>query len=104
LEKLYIQSTIKYRQHTQNSIGAKGFDIGFVLKNFQKKQTLDKNIFQAKDFLEIFNDKLDKDTRFMLEEFVNLQNKSFFQKRKILLKYNLLKHGLIRNIGLFLKI
>jgi hypothetical protein len=98
------QSTIRYRQHTQNSIGAKGFDMGFVLKNFQKKQILDKNISQAKDFLEIFNDKLDKDTRFMLEEFVNLQNKSFFQKRKILLKYNLLKHGLIRNIGLFLKI
>lgn len=98
------QSTIKYRQHTQNSIGAKGFDIGFVLKNFQKKQTLDKNISQAKDFLEIFNDKLDKDTKFILEDFVNLQSKSFFQKRKILLKYNLLKHGLIRNIGLFIKI
>ena len=98
------QSTIKYRQHTQNSIGAKGFDIGFILKNFQKKQTLDKNISQAKDFLEIFNDKLDKDTKFMLEDFVNLQNKSFFQKRKILLKYNLLKHGFIRNIGLFIKI
>ena len=98
------QSTIKYRQHSQNTIGAKGFDMSFVLKNFQKKQTLDKNISQAKDFLEIFNDKLDKDTKFMLEDFVNLQNKSFFQKRKILLKYNLLKHGFIRNIGLFIKI
>lgn len=98
------QSTIKYRQHSQNTIGAKGFDISFILKNFQKKQTLDKNISQAKDFLQIFNDKLDKDTKFMLEDFVNLTNKSFFQKRNILLKYNLLKHGLIRNIGLFLKI
>lgn len=98
------KSTIKYRQHTQNSIGAKSFNISFVLKNFFKKQTLDKNISQASGFLEIYNDKLDKNTKYMLEEFVSLEKKSFFHKRKILLKYNLLKHGLIRNIGLFLKI
>lgn len=72
-------------------------------KEFSKK-TLDKNIFQDKCFLEIFKNKSYKDIKFMFEEFINLQSKCFFQKRKILLKYNLLKHGLIRNIGLFLKI
>ena len=98
------ESTMKYRQHSQNSIGAKKFNILFIFKNLFKKQTLEKNISQARDFLKIYNSKLDKNTEIMLKDFTNLEKKSFFQKRKILLKYNLLKHGVIRNIGLFFKI
>jgi len=40
----------------------------------------------------------------MLENFISIENKSFWQKRKILLKHKLLKQGLIRNIGLLAKI
>jgi hypothetical protein len=98
------EATIKYRQHTSNTIGAKGFDTTFVLKSISKKVSLGGNIFQAKVFLEQFIDELDDETIKMLQEFSTLEQKSWWQKRKILLKYKLLKQGFIRNAGLFLKI
>ena len=98
------EATMKYRQHTSNAIGAKGFDISFILKNMSKKISLAENIFQAKAFLDRYRDKLDKNTIEMLEDFSTIESKSFWQKRKILLKHKLLKQGLIRNIGLLVKI
>ncbi len=97
-------STIKYRQHTSNTIGAKGFDIGFVLKSISKKVSLGGNISQSKGFFQQFKNELDEDTIEMLEDFTALEQKSWWQKRTILLKYKLLKQGFIRNAGLFLKI
>ncbi len=103
---------IKYRQHSANSIGAKGFNYLSVLvrfyKIFYKNELYLKhvmiNIEQAKAFLEIYRKNLDDDTIKMLEDFSNLKSKSFWQKRKILLKHKLLKQGFIRNVGLLLKI
>ena len=97
-------STIKYRQHTSNTIGAKGFDIGFVLKSISKKVSLGGNISQSKGFFQQFKNELDEDTIEMLQEFISLEQKTWSQKRTILLKYKLLKQGFIRNAGLFLKI
>lgn len=98
------ESTIKYRQHTSNTIGAKGFDVNFVLKSISKKVSLGGNISQAKAFLKQFRNELDDKTIKMLEDFKALEEKSWSQKRTILLKYKLLKQGFIRNVGLFLKI
>jgi glycosyltransferase involved in cell wall biosynthesis len=98
------EPTIKYRQHTSNTVGAKGFDISFVLKSVSKKASLGGNIFQAKVFLEQFIDELDDETIKMLQEFSTLEQKSWWQKRAVLLKYKLFKQGFIRNAGLFLKI
>ena len=97
-------STIKYRQHTSNTIGAKGFDIGFVLKSISKKVSLGGNISQSKGFFQQFKNELDEDTIEMLQEFISLEQKTWWQKRAILLKYKLFKQGFIRNTGLFLKI
>ena len=101
------ESTIKYRQHTSNTIGAKGFSYwGIIKKGFDisYKIKIDTNITQAKAFLEQFRDELDDETIKMLEDFTALEQKSWSQKRTILLKYKLLKQGFIRNAGLFLKI
>ena len=98
------ESTIKYRQHTSNTIGAKGFDVSFVLKSVSKKVNLSRNISQAKAFLEKYKDELDAETIKMLEDFTTLEQKSWWQKRVVMWKYKLLKQGLIRNAGLFLKI
>ena len=98
------QSTIKYRQHTSNTIGAKGFDIGFVLKSISKKVSLGRNISQSKGFFQQFKNELDEDTIEMLQEFISLEQKTWWQKRAVLLKYKLFKQGFIRNTGLFLKI
>ena len=98
------ESTIKYRQHKSNTIGAKGFDISFVLKSISKKVSLGGNISQAKAFLEQFKNELEDETIIMLQEFIMLEQNTWWQRRVILLKYKLLKQGFIRNIGLFLKI
>jgi glycosyltransferase involved in cell wall biosynthesis len=98
------EPTIKYRQHTSNTIGAKGFSVSFVLKSVSKKVNLSRNISQAKAFLEQFSDELDADTITMLKDFTTLEQKSWWQKRVVMWKYKLLKQGLIRNAGLFLNI
>lgn len=98
------EPTIKYRQHTSNTIGAKGFDTTFVLKSISKKVSLGGNISQANAFLKKFRNELDDETIKMLQEFSTLEQKSWWQKRAVLLKYKLFKQGFIRNAGLFLKI
>ncbi|QSZ40919.1 glycosyltransferase [Sulfurimonas aquatica] len=98
------ETTIKYRQHADNTIGAKGFDIGFVLKIIFNKVSLDHNIHQAKAFLKQFENEINDETRQMLNEFISLNQKTYYQKRRILLKYKLFKHGFIRNLGLLIKI
>ncbi len=98
------ESTIKYRQHASNTIGAKGFDIGFILKSIFKQVSLGKNISQAKAFLERFENELDAETIKMLQEFIMLEQKSWRQKRVVLWRYRLFKQGVVRNVGLFLKV
>lgn len=112
----YIQeSTLQYRQHSSNTIGAQGFKLNVtrhilsLLKSliFRDKTYLSKmqiNREQAKAFLEMFDKELDDKTRKMLEEFVSLDQKTWWQKRRVLWKYKLLKQGFIRNLGMFLKL
>jgi len=98
------EGLIKYRQHAQNSIGANGFGINYIINKIFTTINLIPHQKQAKAFLEIYRDKLDSETIELLEAFSNLESKSFWQKRKILLKYKILKQGFFRNLGLILKI
>ena len=98
------ESTIRYRQHKKNTIGAKKFNLRYIIQHIFKSDLLSKNTLQAKDFLERYRNDLDATAINMLEEFSTIQSKSFWQRRKILLKYKLFKQGLIRNIGLMVKI
>jgi glycosyltransferase involved in cell wall biosynthesis len=110
--KYVKESTLQYRQHGGNTIGAKGFSYSTILKKglsifFNRNlymQHLNVNVAQAKAFLEVYSGVLDQNTQQILEDFVNIEQKTFFQKRKIILKHGLLKQGLIRNIGLMAKI
>ena len=97
-------ATMLYRQHTDNTIGAEGFTLRYILQRFFKKDILHKNIIQASLFLERYKDKLDADTIQMLQDFRDINSKSFLQKRAIIIKYKLFKHGFIRNIGLLVNI
>lgn len=112
----YIEeSTIKYRQHSKNTIGAKGFQVNVLMhmlsliKSLLFKDTkyinhMQINITQAKSFLDMFKHELDVEAKTMLQEFTTLEKKTVWQKRAVLWKYKLLKQGLIRNAGLLLKI
>ena len=102
---VYInEPLIQYRQHTSNSIGANQLNIRTIFNKLFEKNILYLNQLQAKVFLVKFEKKLDYETIEMLEEFIKISTQSFWQKREILLKYKLFKQGIIRNIGLFLKI
>ncbi len=54
------EATIKYRQHGENSVGAKKFNFKYVLNNFSKNNILMDNISQAKVFLEMYRVNLDE--------------------------------------------
>jgi len=97
------ETTIKYRQHGKNDTGSKKFNLKYILKNFNSKDT-DKYIVQSKSFLESYIDKLDESSRIILEDFSTIKEKPYLQRVNIILKYRLFKFGIIRNIGLLLKI
>lgn len=105
------ESTIFYRQHSSNDTGSKKFGLNLILGktiNFlffdELYKHLDRNIIQAKSFLNQYEYLLDADTKNMLRDFVSIKEKSFLEKRRIFIKHNILKQGMIRNIGLLLKI
>jgi len=98
------EPTMLYRQHSSNSVGTKGFKLKYFINNLLRKNIVSKNIVQAKAFLEVYRKSLDDETIEMLEDFTSLESKSFWQKRRTLLKYKLLKQGFLRNLGLMLKI
>ena len=100
------EQTMMYRQHSNNDTGAKKFNTQFILKCIKELQEInfDKHIAQATAFLNRFQDQLDPDALRMLEAFTTIKSRSFFQRRKILLKHKLLKQGFIRNIAVMLNI
>lgn len=105
------ESTISYRQHSSNDTGSKKFGLSLILKmavNFlfydELYKHLDRNINQAKSFLNQYESLLDTDTKNMLRDFVSIKDKSFLEKRRILLKHDILKQGISKNLGLLLKI
>ena len=96
-------NTIKYRQHGRNDTGSKKFDLKYIIKKMNFKET-DKYIIQSKSFLEIYKKDLDEQKIELLENFSKIKEKSFLQRVSILIKYKILKNGIIRNIGLLIKI
>ncbi len=98
------QSSIKYRQHNDNDIGASAFNLSTV---FRKAKTLfslslDKYIIQAKSFLLHYSDRLDREQRMILEAFISIENLPWYRGKIILLKYHFLKQHWTRNTGLLL--
>lgn len=107
----YIKDgTIRYRQHGRNDTGAKRYSYKNIfwkvlqILSFKNKDFFSKNILQAKKFLEAYEKELDKEKRQLLEDFSTIKEKPYLQRVSIILKYRLFKYGIIRNIGLLIKI
>jgi glycosyltransferase involved in cell wall biosynthesis len=104
------KSTIKYRQHSTNvSGGADHFGVSYILKKALKYfnsdefyQVLGRQIEQAKAFLDLYGTKLSHKDYELLSAFISLEKLSLASRIKTVMKYKLYKHGLIRNIGLFM--
>lgn len=97
-------STIKYRQHANNTVGARKQNAKYIYHSMIRKISLTKYVEQSKTFLGLYRKRLNKEDISFLEEFISIQKKSFLEKRIILIKYKLHKHGLIKNIGFFFKV
>lgn len=99
------QSTIKYRQHSNNQSGAPHYTLKFYIDKLRSKKNeifinLDKSIKQAKAFKDFHQDKLNSNDLLVISKFIDIKKFWFFKKIFIISKYKLFKHGFLRNLGL----
>jgi glycosyltransferase involved in cell wall biosynthesis len=112
----YISSpTAFYRQHENNTIGAKKWELVSAAKAFlfdkgkkqkkliatSSKTVLQKTQLQADAFLDVFRNELTEKYINLLNIYSTLDRQNFFIKRLNLIKYRFFKIGFMRNIGLF---
>lgn len=101
------EPTVLYRQHRNNVYGAGKYSLKYFINKARegRKRILARfyqDVAQARSFLECYREKLNAGDRMMFEDFSRFENKSFFGKRKCLLRYHIFKSGMFRNIGVFL--
>ena len=99
-------STILYRQHNNNDIGAVKFNIKTILHKAISlpKVNISKYIRQANLLLELYKDDLSPDQKLLLSNFVKIENSPWLKSKMILFKHKIFKQGMFRNIGLFISI
>lgn len=98
------ESTIKYRQHSNNVIGAtKVKSFRFILNRlFHKnyiRESLNKAIFQAIEFKKIYYSEMSKKEQKLINEFILLREENKLKKIYKIMKYKFLKQGIIQIIG-----
>lgn len=98
------KSTMLYRQHGNNSVGAKNTkSLSYILyKIFHSKEihnSLVKQYKQAEEFKEIYSDKLSELQLDMLKSYSSFERKTFMEKYKELKKYNMFKNSKIQVLG-----
>lgn len=89
-----------YRQHGTNDTGAKNYGWSYFVKKFIERPSLDRYLVQAEMFLNMYEDKLDDNSKKMLLALKHFNSFSKFKKIKVIIKYKLWKNGFMRNIGL----
>jgi len=101
--------TLLYRQHGDNSIGAKEWNLKYI-KNMalsgrrSLSEILLKTQLQAAAFLEVYKNELSANDVNLLTVYSTLSHQGWFARRVNLIKYGFFKTGFLRNIGLFLAI
>lgn len=98
------RTTILYRQHSGNSIGAKKYDIRYLLERLGHKVTIIENLYQARSLHNNYVNYMDESKKYILEQFLSLKDSTFLIIRFKLIKNRFLKHGILRNVGLLLKL
>lgn len=103
------ETTVTYRQHGGNEVGATRRSVGYVLgralasgADFQA--SLRRSREQARAFQDRFANELTDARREALAAYVDLPPRSFLARRRALLKHGLLRHGLVRNVALMLRV
>lgn len=99
--------TLFYRQHGKNVLGSSQYSLPGLFARYGKNLSrARRKIFayaaQAGALLEKFEECLSTEDSSMLREFSNLKQLGWFARRRVLLKYGILKNGFWRNAGIFL--
>lgn len=102
-------ATILYRQHSDNSVGAKkAKGIKFYLGKLRDRKNVKSNyrdtFSQAKSLLDMFGDRLCKGDREMLRDYAQVQSLGKLRKIAVLRKYRLYKNTVQRTVGQFISI
>ena len=97
------ESTIKYRQHENNEVGAQNYkSINNIIrkaKNMKNNlKSIDNGIRQAKCFYNIFNDTLSESQYNCIKEYSTIKSNSFIKRKIIVNRYRFKKSGFLRNI------
>ncbi|MEF9989701.1 MAG: glycosyltransferase family 2 protein [Christensenellaceae bacterium] len=97
-------ATVKYRQHTQNEVGAKDVKSAEYFKSKMNNtqgicESIKMTYKQAQAFLKTFRDGLDNQQAEMLNAFCALEQYGKFKRFLTLNRYQLFKSGLYRKIG-----
>ncbi|HEY9154628.1 MAG TPA: glycosyltransferase family 2 protein [Opitutaceae bacterium] len=101
------EATVRYRQHGRNDTGAKRWDLGHIKQQGQQELRSDHfgarmKVYrgQARALLAHRQVKIPEAVRNVIETFVNLDQLSYLQRRRFLLKNGILKTGLLRNLAM----
>ena len=105
------ESTLLYRQHGGNSVGATRWGLLYIFRKCLRffdtealSGALASSRRQAEILLDRYRESLNSEDRRMIAAYVHLGEQNFLIRRKTLWRYGFLKTGLVRNIGLFLRI
>jgi glycosyltransferase involved in cell wall biosynthesis len=97
------EPTVLYRQHQQNTVGAKAWGINYIFsraKNIEKIKTdIQKTILQAQTFREIYQNKLSKEKLEIINTYIELPNKPFLLRKYLMIKNGYYQLGKFKNLG-----
>ena len=97
------EATMYYRQHGKNALGAQKFrSLKNITNSFRKLMSHDVRKFQqATIFYHRYYELFDSYHKNIVKAFLDLQRKSWTQKRYLIYKYGFFKQGFLRNIADF---
>jgi len=93
---------ILYRQHGDNSVGAKNFGIKYIFSKFYKKEEIKKSLKDTEKQSKFFSETYRLNDCHLISQYGNLHNLNKIRHLYFYLSNNVLKNSFTRNIGLFI--
>jgi glycosyltransferase involved in cell wall biosynthesis len=103
----YIDTpTLFYRQHAGSDTGAKNYSTWFFLSRINRiketRKSIRKTLIQSRAFLSRFKDVLTPDQHEVTKDFSKLLQMGRFKRLGLILKHNIRKFGILRNLGFYI--
>jgi glycosyltransferase involved in cell wall biosynthesis len=99
------EPTVLYRQHQQNSIGARKWNLSYILSrlnNIEKiRSDIQKTITQAQKFREVFQEQLSSEQLDIIDTYINLLKQPWLTRKYLMLEKGYYQLGKLKNLGFF---